>query len=770
MVVSLADAARLAGGIGPSISEFPFIVTDRAEVVYIIPMSYLHSSKQKQIAGGFLSVKWVHHPDLCRPYLERAAKAGYRCWFCVVRHMKLNLTDEAVRTAIARVVDIAHELGLKFLLDTDPTHFAEDVVSRDPSAALWVITPVTADVYNGRFEVFVPAARGARQGDVVEVTGAFALGGKKGFTDLKAKLEVEWEHILRPLPGYRMVGRLPEDFRGRVKLYVTVSDNSKIDHCSRAYYAFQAELLELFRGVPLDGITWDEPGKGHGDMTRFRAGAEFFRLFRKTNGYDLREKVIYLDEFDDTPEAAKVRCDYYRTLQDMHVDVQRVNFTQAKEIFGDQIVLGTHPTWSGLPCDLAAGVFDHFRMSHILTEAWSDGGFNYERKMHLMPFVLADSIKKGFGRRNSYFNDWATQSNHSYYRLMNRLKTLYHINTFSHVYSDFTEELAGMNLEPFRTFADNDVSLMDRVDAMIGERTSEAPFAIWYGWEGYAAMNKAFARAVYTFFENSSLMFNDASVWADYVSSELLAEGKMENGKLRTAGGLYTALVMPYARVLPAGLWAKLLAFNKKGLKLVFVGPEPAFAADGAGIDFAAAAGFRSFGPASYLQAAAARRFTVAPGAWEPAFLDVTPEVEIFNKKSERIVNHFGELLALHSGGGLYWMPGMDPREDLTGLLRPWNTSPLQTIGNCSARLFGTASDAVVVLAPREGVPGWGLAPACMEDLGTLQPEAKIQPFTAILRLAGKTFEVSGCEWAVLKIKDGKVRGVISEGKDFAVK
>lgn len=723
-----------------------------------------------QVSGGFLSVSWVQNPELARPHLERAAKTGYSSWFCVVRHMKINLLDDRVRAALRRIVGIAHENNLKFILDTDPTHWAEDVVTRDPLAALWVIIPVSVDVYNGGFEAFIQEPRSSRQSTIIEVSAAYIMKMEKGFTDVKPQLQYEWQHVGRPVTGYQLRGKLPDNYQGRAKLYVTASDNSKIDHASNTYFSMQAELLENYRDIPLDGIAWDEPGKGHGDMTRFRVGHDFFELFRTTNGYELRDKLIYLDEFDDTPEATRVRCDYYRTLSDMNYHIQKVNFEHAKSIWGDDIILGTHPTWSGLPCDLAAGVFDHFRLSQVLTEAWTDGGFHLERKDLLFPLMLADSIKKGLKRRNAYYNDWIMQPNHSYYRLMNRLKTLYHVNTFTHVYSDFTEGLVSFQLEPIKSLVDNDVTLLNELDGMIGERHGESQFAIWYGWEGYASMNKSFARAEYTFFENISLFLTDSSLFADFVSSELLADGKMLDGKLHTSGGKYTALVLPYARVLPVGFWEKLIQFNRQGLKLIFVGPEPALEADGKRIDFASVSGFRSFGPASYLQKAAEKCFKLAPNAWEPAFLDVVPEPDIINQESERIENFFHELVALHNRSGIYWLPGLDPREDLVGVLRKWDERPVKVYGNCICRLFGETSDGILILAPRDGAPGWGVTPSCQEIPGTLQHENKIWPFDGIIKYAGQVFEFSGCEWAAIHFKNGKIVNSMSEGKDFKVR
>ncbi len=728
--------------------------------------SSLATQFNKQVAGGFLSVCWVHDPELARPHLPRAARAGYGTWICFVRHMKLNLLDASVKNALRQLIDIAHEYELKFVLDTDPTHWAEDVTSRDPKAALWVIIPVHASVYNGEFEVFIQEPRAGRQSTVISVSDAYISGG----ATQTVPLEYEWQHIGKPFSGYQLRGKMPDKYQGQIKFYVTASTNSRIDHASKTYFAMQAELLDCYKDLPLDGLAWDEPGKGHGSLTAFRSGHDFLTLFKETNGYDLSDNLIYLDEFDETPQAVRVRCDYYRTLSDLHCHIQKVHFEQAKSIWGKNIILGTHPTWSGLPTDLAAGVFDHFRMSEVLSESWTDGGFHLERKVHIFTFILADSIKKAFNRRNSYFNDWILQPNASYYRLMNRIKTLWHINTFTHVYSDFTENLVATQLEPMKSLVDKDAMLLNNLDKLIDNRRGEAEFAVWYGWEGYASMHKSFSRCDYIFMENFSLASADVSLFFDFVSSELLFAGKVIDGKLHTSGGIYSALVMPYARVLPAGLWQKLLDFNRQGLKIVFVGPEPAFEADGKAIDFADATGFCSFGPASYLQLAKQKGFKIQPDEGETPFLDVVPQVKITDDSIEKITNEFGELVTLHNNKGIYWQIGLDPREDLVDLLVQWKNSSVQVYGTCIYHLFGTIEDGVLILAPKVDPAGWGITPYNLESGRDLQHEVKIKAFDGIIKYGKATFEFSHCEWAAIKIKDYAIESYLHEGNNFNIK
>lgn len=228
-------------------------------------------------------------------------------------------------------------------------------------------------------------------------------------------------------------------------------------------------------------------------------------------------------------------------------------------------------------------------------------------------------------------------------------------------------------------------------------------------------------------------------------------------------------MILPYSRVLPVGLWDKLVELNKQGLKLLFVGPEPAYDSNGNTIPFARITGFKSFGPDSYLHVMANKQITISPNAWEPAFLDVIPEVEITKSQTGKIENFFHEMIALHNKSGIYWLPGLDPREDLIGILRKWHESPVKVYGNCIYRLFGQISDGVLVLAPRSGACGWGITPSCQEISGSVQYESKILPFDGIIKYNKKTYEFSGCEWAAIHFKNNEIVNALSEGNDFKI-
>jgi len=280
-------------------------------------------------------------------------------------------------------------------------------------------------------------------------------------------------------------------------MYLAVTQSSFLDHAHPAYLRMQRKILNAYRDVQLDGVCWDEPGKGHGSLTIFRAGEGFLALFKQRNGYDLRDKLIYLDHFDGTREAVKVRCDYFGTLSDMHYHAQDEHNRQAQRLWGRDIIRGTHQTWSGLPLDLAAGVMDHFKLGEVLTGAWTDGGVDFERKIGAFPLMLADSIKKELAQRDSYYNNWSFGPSVELNKFFLRFMTLYHVNTFIHTYSYHSETLSNMQVEPIRSAYDQEQVMLDRFDQLIDERLSDTDVAIWYGWQGCGSAEMVCPRNLY---------------------------------------------------------------------------------------------------------------------------------------------------------------------------------------------------------------------------------------------------------------------------------
>lgn len=722
---------------------------------------------RKQIAGGFMSPEWVKNPDLAEPYIKRAAKAGYFAWVMFTRQMKQSIEHPRVHAAMKKISRLMHKHGIKFILDTDPTWWAEELIEERPETALWCITPARTTAVNGAFYKLVPAP-GVKSPQHVfkEVSALYIFPDGKPRLLKKKDYSFDWQNRNKPMDGTDIKGRIKNGYSGPVLIYVAVTQSALIDHAHPSYLKMQRKLLNCYRDVKIDGVCWDEPGKGHGKLTEFRAGEGLLALFKERNGYDLRSKLIYLDHFDGTPEAVRVRGDYFSTMSDMHYRAQQAHNRHARRLWGKDIICGSHQTWSGLPCDLGAGVMDHIKLGELLTGAWTDGGVDFERKINAFPLMLADSIKKELCQRDSYYNNWSYSPSVELNKFFLRYMTLYHINTFIHTYSYHSETLCNMQVEPIKSVYDKEQIMLDRFDQLVGERLSDTDVAIWYGWEGYAAAPKWCARATYTFFQNISLILTDRGVYGDFVSGPAIAGAKIENKRLVMGENSYRVIVVPNAHAIPREVYRALIRAAKAGVKVVFTGLPPQFTETGNKIDFCKTMSVEPVTISDFENALAANDVSIPIDAWEPLFVDmvcpVTPLEATVQQNSER------ECIALKAPRGeLYWMPGLDPREDLVDLIEPWCESKVEIYSpNAYSRVFSNRDDAndfVLVLAPREGTPGMGLVPERLVQGEIRRPDTKHVKLKVLARVNGKELRVAGAPWCAIHFVDGKIVAYLAD-------
>lgn len=714
----------------------------------------------KQISGGYMSPEWVIDPSLSEPYIRQCAEAGFFTYILFVRHIKTTVRDENMRDAVAEIVKIAHRYGLKLILDTDPTHWELPMVY--PDSALWRIVPVEANAFKGcaRTEIKDSVGKGIIFKEIMAVY--------KNINGVWQRIENDSYSFEVEASCVQIFLRLtfPDAYTGALRIYTAVSVSHLLDHASKEFLDAQKAMLDMYKGIPLDGFGWDEPGKGHRFLREFRAGKGFMELFRKTNDYDLREKLIYLDRCDGSPEAAKVRCEYYGTLSDMHYNAQSEHNDYARKLWGDKLIFGTHQTWSGLPADLGAGVMDHFRLGRVLTGAWTDGGISWERKIMVFALMLADSLKKELKQRDAYYNDWALEPNVEPLRFFNRLKSLFHVNTFTHTYSDPLEGHMSVRFSSTRKIFEKDIELQDRLDALIGSRLGDTDIAIWYGWQGYAALPKWAARAVYTFFQNTSLLLTDTGLFGDFVSNEALAGAHSDNGALVINGRPYKVVVVPYAHTVPAAVYQKLIKAAENGVKVVFVGPPPAFSDKGEILDFCGTIGVEPVSHSDFETAMREKEVGINPEGWEPIFIDVICPVQPISAKAFRNIDE--DIVVLKATDkDLYWLPSMDPREVLTDLITEWCSLKVEVFSrNAYFRTFSEPEnphDFVLVLAPREGMPGWGLMPECNMQNRKMRPLVKATKLRASAKIAGKELLITGGQWCALHFVNGELAEYLAD-------
>jgi hypothetical protein len=466
----------------------------------------------------------------------------------------------------------------------------------------------------------------------------------------------------KPDIGIFLKGKLTDGYSGRLVFYVAVKTFGVVDEAHPLYLKGQEELLDTYADIPLDGFAWDEPGKGMGDLSCFKAGAGFLSFFKKLNGYELRPNLIYLDHLDDTPKAVKVRCDYYRTLSEMNFMAQEKHNRYAKKIFGEHLILGTHHTWSGIPADLAAGVMDYFHLGKVLTAAWTDGGWdNAELKYSAFNFMLVEGIKKELGLRDAYYNDWAhTVPTIENMRFANRFKMLFHINWFNHCFSDFSEGLVNFRHEPLRSFAKEDVANLGRFDNLVKDDfIPHSDVAFLYTWKGIASASKWLTRLFCTAITNTAFHLVDKGLFAGMMSGAGILKAKIGKGYFTVGHLKYKVLVIPFATAIAELTYQKAMQISEAGVPVIFFGPPPEFIAEsGKNIagDFAKRVGMKPFTFKQYESAYAERQALPGLGEWEPSWVDFSYPVSL--TKGEKTENREGKILYLKAPSQpLYYLP-----------------------------------------------------------------------------------------------------------------
>ncbi|MCS6858941.1 MAG: hypothetical protein NZT92_01315 [Abditibacteriales bacterium] len=144
------------------------------------------------------------------------------------------------------------------------------------------------------------------------------------------------------------------------------------DYAALEVNAFVKQLLAHYhRAVPrLHGIWCESPGYPTDDPTVLFVSDDFYREFadRVVTGvfsrptYDLREKLPCL--FEDTPEATRVRCDYFSVWADMVFRVQSTWRTEAARLWGNAIEVGlVLDCGESAAQQLRRGTADYFRFA-----------------------------------------------------------------------------------------------------------------------------------------------------------------------------------------------------------------------------------------------------------------------------------------------------------------------------------------------------------------------------------------------------------------------
>lgn len=634
---------------------------------------------------------WVKEPSIRNPQLavdgvRELAKQRYDLVRVMLRDTNFTFRSPEYVAVIARMTEEAHRLGLKIALDCEPhTQVAGwDMGKEFPGGMGRRVHRAAGQLVDGRFVLHVKPPNG--QLPMPRVEGAFV---RKGSTVTKlpslqcgVNYEQEFydtgfaERYVEYTPGrapiapqhyFNFHGRLADHANGELIVYFSFEDNVLIDFWSDATRSYYASLVECYRDVPLDGFGWDEPAAEVG-WDCYRWGDATAGAFIRLNGYDLRDRMYQLDEMQLTPEAVKVKLDYYRTLNEGVFQAQKHLCDLARAKCGAQAILGTHHTWVGEGgiADFRAGAVDYFRLNENMDAGYTDGVWWFDGCIDYI-YALASSLGRMTPSGATEVNTWHWKPTIAAVEHAVRLMGLMRINWFNIWAGDASD--TAKYPEHYTYDACN--AAMLRLRKTLGHLEHCRPVvdvAIWHGWEGVMAMNTqewAFG------LKNSQLYGSEAlarrCIAFDFVDSELLADARIDGEELVTRLERYKVLVMPYAIALPEKVWSVCKAFANAGGKVLFVGPPPVCTVEGRDVtaEFAALAGIRPMSFEQFSQSVGIRCTLRADG---PHRWDVSVPVDMAGGRP--LVNIEGEIRGACNQAGTFWyMTDLVPRGDLADLL-----------------------------------------------------------------------------------------------------
>lgn len=672
---------------------------------------------------------WLNEPILSRPgRLDQAvhelADAGYGLVRVMLRNTNFSHRSPQVVEAVGRIVEIAHSRKIKVILDCEPhaEPAAWDMGNLYPDAIGMRVVRGEAELVNGGFQMKIRAPRGfGERSHFQGVLAAFVEqeGKPKRLEDFQVENHrIVTESYLNGFTtgshSYRegrpadmqlwvhLHGRAPRASRGRLSVYASFFDPRVVDFWSEGCRRYYHQVLDCYRGIPLDGVGWDEPGQG-GDWSHYLSGKSFQAAFEKLNGYCLNDRWAWLDAPEANAASAKVRLDYYRTLNEGIFQAQQNLHAKATELFGGSLIWGTHHTWQGEGNinDYRAGAVDYFRLNENMDAGYTDCWW-WDQKSVCYAYTLGSSLGRLTQSGEAEINTWDAKPTIARTEFQSRLLTLFNLNWFNIWYGESTDTC--VYPADYTWGATARATRRHHRDLLTLKGASPVTeVAILHGWETVCGINREdIAAAHKTFCLNTAELFVQRNVAFDWLDTRLLAESRIEGSRLTNALGTYSVVVLPYASILPRAAWEICRAFADAGGNIIFVGPPPDLNLEGESLSgaFAQMMEMPELTLADYLERIDAVCQLPTHRADQ---LDVC--CELLCDPEQILISVEEEAHGLkHPGGNVVYLSDLDPRERLLDVVQSWLAPKIECYSdNILWRLYRQDGGEVLICVAKEG-------------------------------------------------------------------
>ncbi|MFA6293007.1 MAG: hypothetical protein WC637_14565, partial [Victivallales bacterium] len=441
-------------------------------------------------------------------------------------------------------------------------------------------------------------------------------------------------------------------------------------------------------------------------------------------------------------------------LNEMNYQAQHLFNEEAKKLYGKDIFLGTHHTFSGMAIDLRCGCLDYFKLGRLLTAAFTDTGWDVTPHSEtVFHYALADSLRKELGKPAAYVNDWSRIPHVSWYDYYTRLKMLYRLDWRMILLGRFAEGHPTFPWDRHWTCVGNNAGQLESFGNFIKNGNNpQSEMAVWHSWESLACLEVSRLHHVRLWMTCNYNLSEEAlkcSRHFDYVSGQAIEEAETGKGMIHLPGGSYKRLMLPYAVVMTKAMWKKILACVKAGVEIIFVGPPPlrlSDSGDDISAEFCKLCGVKGTDFGQYDSWLKAHKPVPGFGDWEPEKADFSfPIIPLAG--AETLPNDEGETIGVRNlSNRVTWLTSLDPREQFfRHLARPESNCPYpEHYGHAYFRILSGGGSQEFILV-------------CVSPLHERLHEK--------FAFKDMSFEIEGGSWALLKIAKGKIKATFTDNE-----
>ncbi|MBA3683912.1 MAG: hypothetical protein H0W72_01525 [Planctomycetes bacterium] len=620
----------------------------------------------------------LDHQRIARAMADLGA-SGYGIVRVIVRQTSFPHRSREVIAAVASAVAAAHLHGMRLVLDCEPHVLVGREMGRAfPQAIGQRLFRAAGPVRAGAFRVDFQLP--TMDGLIFDHIAAAAIDDGVLRAIPVPDHQLVWETTMaadgiaderqdyiagRPFAMRRHVrisGDATSIADGTLILYACFREHALVDFAAPEARQWYRDLIDDYADIPLDGLCWDEPAIA-GDWQSYRYGQAFARRFAELNGYRLQDRLHLLDAPGLSPATARVRLDYYRTLNETLAEAQADCIAAARACFGNHILLGNHHTWMGEGGinDYRAGAVDYFRLNDPMDAGYTDCCW-WDPASVAYSYALGTSLGRLTPSGEAEVNTWHWKPTNRSTAWNARLMSLMRITWFNIWYGDDADTCRFPSHYTWPTA----VACMRRhqgYQRFLGDARPVVEIAVLHDWAGVCATNLVHAANLHkAFCLNLALRAQNANLAFDFIDARLLGSGTIVDGALRTDLGTYRLLIIPGAAVIDRASWHRIQTFAAAGGHVVFSGPPPTLDADGGDLTgtFAALLGIAPIHADAYdawfrmacpqLPTARPERFDLAfPMAVDPERILRSPEGDACGARSP--------------GGQVIWFSGYEPSE-----------------------------------------------------------------------------------------------------------